>query len=304
MSLHWPEMLDADGPQALATRMVKLGIFPTLIAAILFSLLRFSTSTRVLSSLDSEIWMNQNQYQDLIRSKLFPGNTPLSFFHLMHRLHNEASQRARFRNGFIACASLEHLGRSNEPLNNCGSLKFCTGCISTIYCSGKCQKGDWKRGHKFECRRMLRDHNKLVTDGLEISHQARVHYMELIHLWINLNELEGGGGFFDAVHRLKAKYHPSLPQSEFVYIFKTFVAEAGGNHEVVTVDEYRDRARRLLSYSESRYQSLVTHVRNHSDSQLVVFVVNHGSSTWNVLRMAIPSEKAESALFYGMMQPE
>ncbi|KAH6906035.1 hypothetical protein BKA70DRAFT_1290059 [Coprinopsis sp. MPI-PUGE-AT-0042] len=91
-----------------------------------------------------------------------------------------------------------------------------------IYCSNECQKDDWNRGHKLECHRMFRDHNDLVADGLELSSQARIHYMEMISLWINARADED---FFNKFHRLKAKVHPSLPRCEAVHIAKIFIAE-------------------------------------------------------------------------------
>jgi hypothetical protein len=126
--------------------------------------------------------------------------------------------------------------------------------------------------------------------------------MELIHLWIN--ERGGGKTMFATLDTLQAKHYPSQLRCELVHVAKFFIAEGHVNDELITVGEYRDRARRLPSFSEARYQSVVAHVRNHPEFQLMVFVVDHGCSAWNVLCAvkAPQAEAKESCLLYGMMQ--
>jgi hypothetical protein len=125
--------------------------------------------------------------------------------------------------------------------------------------------------------------------------------MELIYLWINERH---GDSIFDVAAKLKAEHYPSRSRCELVHVAKIFIAEGHINDELITVDEYRDRARRLPSFSETRYQNLVAHVRHRPEFQLVVFLVHHGYSAWNVLcAVETPQDDGvESCLLYGMMQ--
>lgn len=43
------------------------------------------------------------------------------------------------------------LSKTCASCRNAGELLRCAGCLSVYYCSGKCQKSDWK-DHKFTCK--------------------------------------------------------------------------------------------------------------------------------------------------------
>lgn len=42
-------------------------------------------------------------------------------------------------------------GKKEEDLQDGEQLRRCTGCLGVLYCSGACQKKDWKK-HRFECK--------------------------------------------------------------------------------------------------------------------------------------------------------
>eukprot|EP00121_Abeoforma_whisleri_P016259 Awhi_evm2s14925 len=45
---------------------------------------------------------------------------------------------------------------SEQKCSSCGivsnSLSVCNGCKAVKYCNKKCQRADWKAGHKVDCR--------------------------------------------------------------------------------------------------------------------------------------------------------
>lgn len=44
------------------------------------------------------------------------------------------------------------LGATGQGENNSGGVRACTGCRSVAYCSPACQRADWARVHKGECK--------------------------------------------------------------------------------------------------------------------------------------------------------
>ncbi|KAH6906032.1 hypothetical protein BKA70DRAFT_1564420 [Coprinopsis sp. MPI-PUGE-AT-0042] len=318
---RWPEAVMGHGPNLLVN-ILQQGVLSTLLDAYeslewtngpppegvaignaLFSIVAFAASDRVLCELGKawDAWIETSKDHRPIWHISFPGKDHFHFFRVMYKFHHALANRPE--SASMSCSNLMHFKGVKGPSNaDVHKPQFCRGCVSTIYCSVACQRVDWERGHKYECTGMLHDHEELAQNAFGMPHRACIRTTALISLWIN----ETKPKFFNKISRLKAQYHPSLPQSEVVYIAKLFMLAGDSNDEVLTVGEYRDRARRLSSYSERRYQRIVAHARSHPNLQLLMFVIPHRCSIWNVLCMAtVPVQRnEESVISYGMMQLE
>lgn len=64
---------------------------------------------------------------------------------------------------------IQQLSRMMPRCNFCclqsDNLCRCTGCFSVRYCSRRCQKKDWKRGHRSFCKQHMRE--RLPHDSKE-----------------------------------------------------------------------------------------------------------------------------------------
>src|SRR5690606_26928882 len=145
--------------------------------------------------------------------------------------------------------------------------KWCAGCKSVSYCSVECQKQDWKRVHREECKLLAAQRKSAwFPDGLI---QARADVTRY------------GPGENPYTER-RAEQHPTLPRADVISVY----GSAWGCYSqdpCLTIAQYRELAENFHPWSSRRFHSIVSTVHEQRDLELMSFVFPFGSLRLHLL---------------------
>ncbi|EAU82551.2 hypothetical protein CC1G_11010 [Coprinopsis cinerea okayama7 len=191
-----------------------------------------------------------------------------------------------------------------EIVEDHSDMRTCSRCQSVVYCCEECQADDWEALHKFECLMLM-----LKETGFWVPWRHRFRTLDVISNLMDALLREGmldvvGGGYGNTSH-------PVIDSKACVRInYKMAMQkDTRQSHETITIDEYRERAKKMTPWLPLRFEALVSEVMEDDGStQLVSFVFPFAHSRLHALFLYDKSDEFDdevySRLGHGMMQFE
>ncbi|KAG2012840.1 hypothetical protein CC2G_009806 [Coprinopsis cinerea AmutBmut pab1-1] len=196
-----------------------------------------------------------------------------------------------------------------EIVEDHSDMRTCSRCQSVVYCCEECQADDWEALHKFECSMLSRSRRVLKETGFWMPWRQRFRTLDVISNLMDALLREGmldvvGGGYGNTSH-------PVIDSKACVRInYKMAMQkDTRQSHETITIDEYRERAKKMTPWLPLRFEALVSEVMEDDGStQLVSFVFPFAHSRLHALFLYDKSDEFDdevySRLGHGMMQFE
>ncbi|EAU90818.2 hypothetical protein CC1G_09295 [Coprinopsis cinerea okayama7 len=198
-----------------------------------------------------------------------------------------------------------------EELNDHNEMFACARCHSVVYCCKDCQTDDWEALHKYECSMLKQTRRALKQEDRWVPWKHRFRSLDGI-----ANFMDGffKSGQLDALNTMFAQQRPdyaTLDKRRLITVHwkMSMQKERKKSNEVVTFDEYRERAKAWVPWSPKRFDALVKRVEESEGTRkLCAFVFPFGHSRLHVLFLYDASDeidsREESRMTHGMMQLE
>ncbi|EAU81744.1 hypothetical protein CC1G_12125 [Coprinopsis cinerea okayama7 len=174
----------------------------------------------------------------------------------LHRLSFQTPYPKRL----VLCQNIGHLDRGFRAPSQGEGVRQCSRCRSVVYCSEACQKQDWERLHKREC--------KAMAQAVSVLKHERA--------WVPWHIRQRSLFVFSEVQK-------TLNRSEALAHMKSFARQRAGGiqnlkrvisgvrvelcpvNELQTVDEYRKSGQHFLPQAETRFENLVAHTQTREN---------------------------------------